>query len=240
MEERKKRRTTQQVKDDIITAVGNVLSNQGYNKLGVKAVAAEAGMDKAMLYRHFKDFNDILTQYTKQEDFWIKYLAVPEQLHATQDNIVELLTNVFTSQFKALTENTKFQELLKWELLNSNEIMRENAKTREDMASHLLDEIQRYFPHAEISSNNILALITAGIYYLLMHKDISTFAKIDINKKEHQEKFISDIIWLIDRIFSPMTETERIALNCIKKDLDTELISEITALSPYHIDSLRK
>lgn len=239
MVERKKRRTTQQVKDDIIKAVGNVISKQGFSKLGVVSVAEEAGMDKAMLYRHYKDFDDILNHYVEQEDFWIKYLAVPEHVHATQDNIVDLLSNIFTSQFKVLIENSKFQELLKWELLDSSELMRENAQTREVMAAQLVDEIQTHFPHDNIGSNNILAVITAGIYYLVMHKNVSTFAKVDLNKKDQQEKFISNILWLVKRIFSPITETERIALNCINKGLDTELIAEVTGLTAIQVDSLR-
>ena len=238
MVKRNRRRTTQQVKDDIITAVGNVLAKQGVGKLGVETVAAEAGMDKAMLYRHYKDFNDILRTYVEQEDFWINFLNTDPYL-LDENNLAPYVSKMLENQFNELLSNNKLQEFIIWELVDKSQLMKDIAQKREDMALGILKEVQTNFPHKTVSSNNMLAIISAGIYYLALHKDITSFCTIDLNNKVHREKFLTDLSWLIERVFSPISETERIALNCIKKGLDNALIAEITGMDVKRIEGIR-
>ena len=146
MEQRKRRRTTQQVKDDIMIAVGDVLAKYGVNKLGVEAVANEAGMDKAMLYRHYKDFNDILKHYVEHEDFWINLLSVSEHTEVTKDNVVDVINNLIQKQFDVLLTNNKFQQLLIWELSEPNELMQNTAQKREDLAAKNISRNRKLFP----------------------------------------------------------------------------------------------
>jgi len=238
MEARKKRRTTQQVKDDIMKAVGNVLEKQGAGKLGVENVAAEAGMDKAMLYRHYKDFNDILKSYIENEDFWINFLK-NDFGTLNEKNLVAFVSGMLGQQFNELLNNKKLQELIAWELVGESQLMKNVAQNREDMAMDIINGIKSVFPHKNISSNNVLAIITAGIYYLVLHKNISTFCELDLNDKEHQKQFTSDLFWLINRVFSPINESERIAINCIEKGMDNTLIAEITGLKISCIEELK-
>ncbi len=37
----------------LISAVGTLLARQGFNALGINAVAEEAGVDKVLIYRYF-------------------------------------------------------------------------------------------------------------------------------------------------------------------------------------------
>ncbi len=238
MEEKKRRRTTQQVKDDIINAVGNVIEKQGISKLGVESVAAEAGMDKAMLYRHYKDFNDILKNYIEQEDFWVNILNKQTGVLAT-DDLIHHISQLIESQFAEILKNVKLQELIKWELVDKNHLMKDISQKRENLAKDLLAMVESSFPYKNISSNSLLAIITAGVYYLVIHKDISTFCGVDLNKNNHKKAFLSDLKWLIQRIFAPLSEVEQIVLNCIDKGFDNELINEITNVDIEWINKLR-
>jgi hypothetical protein len=238
MQNRKKRRTTQQVKDDILQAVGDVLAKYGASKLGVEAVAAAAGMDKAMLYRHYKDFNDLLKNYIDQEDFWLKFLD--EDFHIEgKSNLAHSVSKMFEGLLMELLKNKKFQELIIWEFADKSQLMKDVAQRREEMAHDILTDVQKYFPYKSVSSNNIMAIISAGIYYLTLHKDISTFCTIDLNNLDHQKDFLADLNWLIDKVFSPISESERIALNCLKRGMDKQLISEITGLSLEQLHELK-
>ena len=237
MVERKRRRTTQQVKDDIMQAVGSVLSKHGLTKLGVDEIAAEAGMDKATLYRHYKDFFDLLKKYIEQEDIWINFFN-NEIYSVDENNLASYMSNMFEEQFNKLLNNTKQQELMIWELAEKSILMKDISQKREDMATDLLDNINESFKYKDVSSNNIIAIIIAGIYYLTLHKDISSFCNIDINNKEHKAKFISDMKWLVESIFSTITETERIVLNCIENGLDNELIAKITEIDIKRVEEL--
>ncbi|MBN2772124.1 MAG: TetR/AcrR family transcriptional regulator [Spirochaetes bacterium] len=234
---RKKRRTTEEVKSDIMQAVGRVLESQGVGKLGVETVAAEAGMDKAMLYRHYKDFNDILKCYVESEDFWINFLG-NEYGTFDENNLVSFVSEMIEKQFKELLANKKLQELIVWELVDKSQLMKNVAQKREDLAIDILNGIKALFPYNNISSNNVFAIITAGIYYLVLHKNISTFCGLDLNDKEHQKQFSTDLLWLIARILSPRSELERVAINCINKGFDDAVISDITGLEIDHIKKL--
>jgi hypothetical protein len=117
--------------------------------------------------------------------------------------------------------------------------MKDVAQRREEMAHDILTDVQKYFPYKSVSSNNIMAIISAGIYYLTLHKDISTFCTIDLNNLDHQKDFLADLNWLIDKVFSPISESERIALNCLKRGMDKQLISEITGLSLEQLHELK-
>lgn len=236
-EHRKKRRTTQQVKDDIMQAVGNVLSKYGVSKLAVESVASEAGMDKAMLYRHFKDFNDILIKYVEQEDFWLNFLNEEPEIKDNTD-LIPYLSQIFEKQLNELLDNRQLQGLITWELVDKSQMIMDIANRREEMASAILEGVQKKFPYANVSSNNMLAIISAGIFYLVIHKDISSFCGVDLNNKEHQADFVSDLNWLVEKVFTSSNEAERIAINCLKKGMDEQLISEVTGLSISKIQQL--
>jgi AcrR family transcriptional regulator len=238
MQTRKRRRTTQEVKDDILNAVGSVLTNQGLSKLGVETVAADANMDKAMLYRHFKNFNDILQTYIDQEDYWIKLLE-HTFIEVNNDNLASTTFDLIKEQFEAIFNSSKMQQLLVWELLDKNNVTNYAANKREEVAANILNEVSSIFPHKDVSSKNITAIIVGGIYFLCLHKHHSTFCGVDINNEEEQSRFISDLYWLIERTFSSDNEVVKVAHRCIDKGLDNQLIADITGLSIDYINTLK-
>lgn len=54
----------------LIAAVGTLLREQGAERLGVNAVAAEAGVDKVLIYRYFGGLDGLLAAYGESADFW--------------------------------------------------------------------------------------------------------------------------------------------------------------------------
>ena len=47
----------------IIDAVGTILAKHGLEKLGINAVAREAGVDKVLIYRYFGGFEQLLKAF---------------------------------------------------------------------------------------------------------------------------------------------------------------------------------
>lgn len=76
------------------------------------------------------------------------------------------------------------QELLIWELSSDNYITRHTADNREQNSKYLLDYYNNGLKDFPIDFNALIALFIAGIYYLILHRDISTFCGIDFSKKE--------------------------------------------------------
>jgi AcrR family transcriptional regulator len=54
----------------LIEAAGRLMAREGFARLGVNAVAAEAGVDKVLIYRYFDGLPGLIRAYARQGDFW--------------------------------------------------------------------------------------------------------------------------------------------------------------------------
>jgi len=54
----------------ILAAVGEVLAREGFKGIGVNAIAAEAGVDKVLIYRYFGGLPELLKAWGESGRFW--------------------------------------------------------------------------------------------------------------------------------------------------------------------------
>lgn len=54
----------------LIDAVGRVLERSGVTGLNASAIAAQAGVDKALIYKYFGDLEGLLRRYGESADLW--------------------------------------------------------------------------------------------------------------------------------------------------------------------------
>ena len=59
----------------MLKAVGEMIRRDGFEKLGVNAVAAHCGVSKILIYRYFGSLDGLLAAYIRQHDFWINFSA---------------------------------------------------------------------------------------------------------------------------------------------------------------------
>lgn len=57
----------------MLKAVGEMIRRDGFEKLGVNAVAAHCGVSKILIYRYFGSLDGLLAAYIRQHDFWINF-----------------------------------------------------------------------------------------------------------------------------------------------------------------------
>ena len=62
----KDRELTQQ---KILQAVDNIIANDGFERLGVNAIAQKAGVSKMLIYRYFGGLDDLIAQYLLSKDY---------------------------------------------------------------------------------------------------------------------------------------------------------------------------
>jgi len=236
-----RRRNTITAKLDLIDAVGAVLEKHGHTKLGINIVSQEAGVDKNVIYRNFTDFDTLLEEYVEKQDYWLR--AIKELGKIKIENHRELMKQLLFEQFKTIYSNKELQQLLIWELGDNNNITTSLAIKREVLSKGVIKQYQPLLDDLGIDFRYIAAIMIAGIYYLILHKDKSTFCETDLNKKKDKDKFLKTIEWLIDLIFDKkdaITETERIALNAHNEGIDIPTIAKITNLPINTIQELIK
>ncbi len=184
-------------KQKFLKAVGTVLKKEGYQKLGVNRVAEVAGIDKSSLYYHFGSFDNLLEQYILANDYWLNVFKEPlksdvDLMKAGEDMIIH--------QVDAVLGSDELQAMLLWELSDKNGLSKYIASLREEMSSETLAKFNKYFNGTEIDFEMISAILIAGIYYLILHRNQSHFCNVDINNKTHVErlkKTISSIAALL-------------------------------------------
>lgn len=117
--EKKTRRNAESTKALILDGLKSIIKRDGFTAVGINAVAREAAVDKVLIYRYFNSMEGLLEAFAEKRVFWPNiqelYEEMPENL-----TIPEILTNIVLSFSKAVQKNKLTQELLRWELSETN------------------------------------------------------------------------------------------------------------------------
>lgn len=225
-----------------MNAIKMVIEEEGFSNTTLAAITEKAGIVPNVFYNRFKSLDDLFDEYIKKYDYWLVDVADsidPQQIndyHVAFENILVALT-------RSLYTNKSMQQILLWELSEENEITSRSANLREANTSEIVESFEDFYKtvDTDIDIRVVSALFIAGIYYLILHKERSTFCGIDFNRKEGKELLIRNIGELSKLIFhkkNTNNETLRIARNMKKKGFDAESIMEITGLNQRQVQQL--
>ena len=107
----------------MLKAVGEMIRRDGFEKLGVNAVAAHCGVSKILIYRYFGSLDGLLAAYIRQHDFWINFpLDIPGRAH-----LPEFLKKTFRTMIGRLHGDPTLRRLYRWELSSKNELVAARA-----------------------------------------------------------------------------------------------------------------
>lgn len=223
----------------LMEGVARVLAKHGFHKLGINLVAEEAGVDKNVIYRYFDGFDSLLHIYVEKQDYWLN--AIKKHGETKIENHREFMKAMMVEQFDTQMKNTELRELLIWELGDKQGFASNIAIKRELLSEKLVEQYEKLLDGCGVGFNNFSALLISGIYYLALHKDKSTFCKIDLNKKEDQKNFKEFIEWIIDLVFDKIehgNKIKQVAIKAYEKGNTIEDVAYITGLSVEQVSVL--
>lgn len=178
------RRTNKEIERSIYQAAGKIAVKKGVEHISLRSVAEEAEMDIGVLNRRFKDDDDLIREYTKRYDFFINDLLVsvnPDEF-TSPHSYFESLANVFVKQ---LHRNKEMQAIMRWEMSYDTALTRRSARKRDELLSEVLPQISsRISSSYGCDPNAILAVLVAGMYYIVLRENRSSFCGIGFNSKE--------------------------------------------------------
>lgn len=227
---------------DFMNAIKAVIEEEGFSRTTLAAITEKAGIVPNVFYNRFKSLDDLFDEYIKKFDYWLVDVAGNIEAQEIEDHSVTF-ENILVALTESLYTNRSMQQILLWELAEENEITLRSAKLREANTSGIVESFDNYYKtiDSDMDIRVVSALFIAGIYYLILHRQRSTFCGVDFNKKEGRELLVRNIRELSKLIFHKeevLDETFRIAQNMKSKGFDTETILEITGLSPEQTDRL--
>lgn len=174
-------RNKEETKARILAAVGKLLAEKGFRELGINAIAREAQVDKVLIYRYFGDLPALLQAFGK-EGYWIAADELIGDASAPEDSLSDSMVKLLIQFQQDLRERPITQEILRWELLEGNELTKELAKVREQTAMECLDFLERTYSFpSDKNVTAISAVLIAGIVYLVLRaKAHRSFLGVDL------------------------------------------------------------
>ncbi len=181
------KRNKEETKDRIIGAVGKLLAEAGFQKLGVNAVAREAGVDKVLIYRYFGGMPELLRAFALSGDFWptVEELIGGDLEGLRKKPMPQAAATVLRNFSRALRSRPLTREILAWETVERNELTEVLEQVREDTSVRLLDEIAPVAEQSRVDIAAITALLGAAIMYLVVRsRHVEVFNAVDIGTEE--------------------------------------------------------
>lgn len=123
----KNRQATEQL---LIDAVDGLIEENGFEGLGINAVAAKAGVSKMLIYRYFNSLDGLIAAYIQQHDYWINFKEeIPDPKH-----LAEFIKTTFKKQISLLRKSYPLRRLYRWELSTNNAQIKQLRDEREEKA----------------------------------------------------------------------------------------------------------
>ncbi len=148
--------------EELLSAVGRLLSRSGFEDVGVNAVAREAGVDKVLIYRYFGRMPELLRAFAERGGHWPSDAELLGD--APPEGARELAAHVLIRFGQAIRARPETQSILKRELSERNPLTDALADAREKQAMRLLARIG----DLGVDAAAVGALIAAGLTYLAL------------------------------------------------------------------------
>jgi AcrR family transcriptional regulator len=191
----------------IIEAVGRVLARDGFDKIGINAIAREAGVDKVLIYRYFEGLPNLLSAWALSGAFWP---TVQELIDASPPNLMSLsLAERYALFFDHFIDSLRARPLtvaiLAGEISHRNvltEIIEEQRERWGEEVGRTLAQPSDYAAHPELLP--LTNVLIAGIQNLLIRaRSIRFFGGLDIQSDEGWNLVKMSISVMARRLLNP-------------------------------------
>lgn len=183
----------------LITAVGQMIEENGFEKIGINAVAAKSGVSKILIYRYFGSMDGLITAYIRKNDFWLNF---PDDF-PIKEEIPMFLKTVFHQMACQLRHSPMLKRLYRWELSASNNIIEVVRRQREAAGNEIISNISKIMQCEPKDLAAIATIITSSITYLAMLEDnCNIYNGIELDDDHGWQQITTGIDMIIDNTFN--------------------------------------
>jgi AcrR family transcriptional regulator len=195
-------RNKEETKSRILRAVGKLLAESGFNSLGINAIAKEAGVDKVLIYRYFSDLPTLLQTFGREGGYLSETVIAPEVENA--ESLAEGLVRWLVCFQKELEDRPITQEIMRWELTEKNDLIKELIDIRRQVSVERLQFLSDKFglpPDKDVVA--IVSVLGAAIVYLQLRSKVSpAFAGLDFSTTEGWARIDAAISTIIHAVMA--------------------------------------
>lgn len=214
---RRPRRSKADIESAIMKAAIAQIKKKGFSMALVTDIVKRAKIEPIVFYNRYKNLNEFYDTFVKRYDYWISDL-----MRSINGTLVTQagFGNALDRLFHELLTDSIMTELIRWEVAEGTPITERTARLREIDSTSLISKYEHMFAPDDIDAVALCALIVAGIYFIVLHKDRSTFAGIDINTPEGEKRIADALHRFASMLFheKEMEEKHEKLVQCLRRE----------------------
>ncbi len=237
---RRPRRTNEELSRDLFENLAVAIKDVGFQKLTLQDVCRYANVRPNVIYRHYGSLMGLFNAFNKsQHNYWVECIS-ETNMELLIRNPKEYYFHITEGLIDALyDEKGWFRASLVWEMTDDNHLTRSLADKREIVITRLTQYVDGLFAHASLDSRAVNSILIAGIYYLIMRKERSSFNGIDFSSEEGKRRLTEAIHSLIDMLFA-VHENNGILSKLIREGVDDGILCRTYGITPEQLSFFKQ
>jgi len=182
--------TPRTVRERLLETLGDLLAKNGFEGLSLESVSRAAGLDKAVILRHFKDLDDLVASFGQSPSFWPTTQELREDV---ADRFAAMppraqLAHYFKATIRGLLARPRTLDILAWELMARNRYTRLLELPRVRMALEFFEGVTGEVPEALDLTTVVAILGGAAIFLTLRSRQSGVFGGLNLYDDADRER----------------------------------------------------
>ncbi|HAI75243.1 MAG TPA: TetR/AcrR family transcriptional regulator [Microscillaceae bacterium] len=176
----------------LLDAVGSLLKREGFQSIGINAIAKEAGVDKVLIYRYFGSLDGLIEAFALERDYWVSNFKTAQGLNLqnlTEVQREQFTATIFANFYKTMLQNKELQEITLWEMVEVSGLNKVLQNQRDQSTLGLIALYEQLFPNSPIDLQAIATIIATGLQQLaLLSRQLPAFNGINLQSPEGMQR----------------------------------------------------
>ncbi|MHC1789397.1 TetR/AcrR family transcriptional regulator [Solidesulfovibrio sp.] len=178
------------VRQRLLEALGDLLAKQGFDGLSLDVVAKAAGLERAVVLRHFQDLDDMVTAFGQSAAFWP---TVAELREDVADRFAAMppraqLAHYFKATIRGLLARPRTLDILAWELMSRNRYTRLLEYPRVRAALEFFETVTGEVPETLDLTAVVAVLGGAAIFLTVRSRQSGVFGGLNLYDDADRER----------------------------------------------------
>lgn len=137
------RRDRTHTEQRLIETVGQIISQEGYDRVGVNRIASRSGINKILIYRYFGGLEGLLEAYVRQNQtlMTVPELDINRLKDASLQESFDVCYHYLIETYRQLSQNIEAQQLLKVNLVDGNAVSSQLVADQEKALQRMVDDL---------------------------------------------------------------------------------------------------
>ncbi|MEA4857804.1 MAG: TetR/AcrR family transcriptional regulator [Solidesulfovibrio sp.] len=178
------------VRERLLESLGDLLARQGFDGLSLETAARAAGLERAVLLRHFQDLDDMVTAFGQSAAFWPPVSELRAELAERFASLPPRLqlSHFFKATIRGLLARPRTLDILAWELMSRNRYTRLLEYPRVRCALEFFESVTGEVPDSLDLTAVVAVLGGAAMFLTVRSRQSGVFGGLNLYDDEDRHR----------------------------------------------------